>query len=159
MCTPIAKQSQELAQQTCAPPNTQMGCLMHHASLPRASEWHRPNEHRVQSGLFPDDRTTLSTCQGRARGPEALNIISARCWRLCEADGRCTTVAVALLVCHDELTPLVHYVCTHTRTVTSDIDLRTVRKGIALMLARAGDFNTLKAEMRPPGRIWTICQA
>ena len=42
---------------------------------------------------------------------------------------------------------------------TSDINLRTGKKGIALMLARAGDFNTLRAEMRPPGRIWTICQA
>ena len=126
---------------------------MHHASLSRASEWHRPDGHWVQSGLFLDDRTMLSTCPGHTRGPKAPSIISARCWRLCEADGRCTSSAVALPVCHNELTPLVHYVCTHTRTVTPDIDLRTVRKGIALTLARGGDFNTLRAEMRPPGRI------
>ena len=85
-----------------------------------------------------------------------LNIILTRCWRLCGADGRCTSPAVALPVCHVELTPLVHYVCTHTRTLTSDIHLRTVRRGIALMLARAGDFSMLKAEMRAPERIWSI---
>ena len=94
---------------------------MHHASLSRVSEWHRPGVHRVQDGLIPKDRTTLSAYQGHTRGPEAVNIITITCWRLCEAGGRCTSSAVALLVCDDELTARVHYVCTHTRTVTSDI--------------------------------------